>query len=164
MRCCSHHCVVSTAGKAVILSAGMIKCCLLPVLLPARDLAWPHAQHTESSKFIYLSVIQQHSIWNGVVLKKVIVGQLVKTLPAFYGTRRFIAVFTRARRGTLLSQMNPVHSLKSYLFKIGLNFMLPCAPIYPMWSLSFRLSNALLYNFRIGTHFLQYSSTSTSPI
>jgi hypothetical protein len=31
------------------------------------------------------------------LLEKLIVTQLVKKLPAFYGTRRFIAVFTKAR-------------------------------------------------------------------
>jgi hypothetical protein len=32
-----------------------------------------------------------------VLLEKLIASQLVKEFPAFYGTRRFITVFTKAR-------------------------------------------------------------------
>jgi hypothetical protein len=39
--------------------------------------------------------------WSKVLLDKLIVTQLVKEFLAFYGTRGFIAVFTRARLWTL---------------------------------------------------------------
>jgi hypothetical protein len=41
-----------------------------------------------------------------ILLKMIIVAQLAKKLPRFYGTGRFITVFSRARRW-ILSQMNP---------------------------------------------------------
>jgi hypothetical protein len=37
------------------------------------------------------------TLWNRVFLEKLIVDQLVKTFPAFYETRSFITVLTRAR-------------------------------------------------------------------
>ena len=37
--------------------------------------------------------------------------QLVKKFPAFYGTRRFITAFTKARHLSTQSQTNPVHAL-----------------------------------------------------
>jgi hypothetical protein len=39
--------------------------------------------------------------WNRVLLEKLIVTQLVKKFPAFYGTRRFITVFKRAHHWSL---------------------------------------------------------------
>jgi hypothetical protein len=36
--------------------------------------------------------------WRRVILEKLIGSQLVKKFPEFYGTRRFITTFTRARK------------------------------------------------------------------
>jgi hypothetical protein len=36
------------------------------------------------------------STWNRALLEKLLVVQLLKNFSTFYGTRRFIAVFTRA--------------------------------------------------------------------
>ena len=36
--------------------------------------------------------------WSRVILEKLIGSKLVKKFPAFYGTRRFITIFTRARK------------------------------------------------------------------
>jgi hypothetical protein len=47
-----------------------------------------------------------------VLLEKLTGLQLVKKLPTFYGTRRFITAFTSAR------QLNPVHTLTSPFLKI----------------------------------------------
>jgi hypothetical protein len=44
-------------------------------------------------------------------LGKLIVSQLVKKVPAFYGTQNFIAIFTGAPLDPILSQMNPFHIL-----------------------------------------------------
>jgi hypothetical protein len=39
--------------------------------------------------------------WRGRLVGKLTVAQLVKKYPAFYGTRRFITAFTRARHWSL---------------------------------------------------------------
>jgi len=46
-------------------------------------------------------------VWGRAVLEKLTVPQLVKKLPAFYGTRSFVTVFTGVLVA-ILSQMNPV--------------------------------------------------------
>jgi hypothetical protein len=47
-------------------------------------------------------------------------------LPAFYATRMFITVLTRALHWSLSkSQINPVHTIPSYLSKIEFNFVQP---------------------------------------
>jgi hypothetical protein len=57
--------------------------------------------------------------WSRGLLGKLTVSQLVKKFPAFYGTRRFITAFTRARHLSLLSQLNPVHALPpSHFLKV----------------------------------------------
>jgi hypothetical protein len=49
----------------------------------------------------YLYVLQIYlALWDRVLLKKLIVTQLAKKLPAFQGTRTFITVFTAARHWT----------------------------------------------------------------
>jgi hypothetical protein len=35
------------------------------------------------------------------------------------------------------SQINPVHNVKTHLFKLHFNIIIPSAPSYPMWSLQF---------------------------
>ena len=48
---------------------------------------------------------------DGAVLQKLAGPQLVKKLPASYGTRRFVTAFTRALHSVpTLSQINPVHA------------------------------------------------------
>jgi hypothetical protein len=54
------------------------------------------------------------------VLDKLIVAQLANEFTYFYGTRNLITVLTRARHWTILSQMNTILILTSYLFKIHL--------------------------------------------
>jgi hypothetical protein len=69
--------------------------------------------------------------------------QLLKNFPAFYGTRRFITVFTRALHWSLLSQIDPVHTTPSYLrsilillaFLVG-SFLLAFPPMSYMHSSS----------------------------
>jgi hypothetical protein len=49
------------------------------------------------------------------------VAQQIKKFPAFYGTQRFITVFTIPHHWkTILSQMIPFHILKPYFFEIHL--------------------------------------------
>jgi hypothetical protein len=43
-----------------------------------------------------------HSLsWSSVLLEKLPIVQILKNFPAFYGTRRFITVFTRALHWSL---------------------------------------------------------------
>ena len=45
--------------------------------------------------------------------------QPVKKFPVLYGTRRFITVFTTARHfGPIQSQINPIHAVLFYSFKV----------------------------------------------
>jgi len=59
--------------------------------------------------------------WNGVLPDKLIGLQLVKKFPTFYGTRRFITAFRRARHLSLTwTTLIPVHTLTSNFLKIHL--------------------------------------------
>ena len=69
--------------------------------------------------------------WSRDLLQKLIGSQLVKKVPAFYGTRRFINAFTRH-----LSHIDPVHALTSRFLRIHLNIILPSTPWSYKWSLS----------------------------
>jgi len=61
---------------------------------------------------------------------------------AFYGTRRFGAVFTKKTPlDPILSQVNPVHILTPQLSKLYFNTVFPSTPISPDLSLIFRFSN-----------------------
>jgi hypothetical protein len=51
-----------------------------------------------SIKGMYLLLLLLLTPWSGVLLEKLTVTQLIKKCPAFYGTRRLITVFTRARK------------------------------------------------------------------
>jgi hypothetical protein len=76
--------------------------------------------------------------WSRGLLEKLTVSQLIKKFPAFYGTRRFITAFTRARHLSLswassIQSMSPAH-----VFKIPFNISLPSTPRSPTWSPSLR--------------------------
>jgi hypothetical protein len=59
------------------------------------------------------------------LLEKLTVPQLVKKFPAFYGSRRFITAFTRARH-LPLSWASSIQSMPAFYFlKIHFNFTLP---------------------------------------
>jgi len=45
--------------------------------------------------------IQSLTTWSRVLLEKLMVTHLVKKFPVFYGTRRFITIFTRDRHWSL---------------------------------------------------------------
>jgi hypothetical protein len=57
------------------------------------------------------------------LLEKPPIVQPLKNFPAFYGTRRLITAFTRAPQWC--SQINPVHTIPSYLYKIHFNIVHP---------------------------------------
>jgi hypothetical protein len=69
--------------------------------------------------------------------------KLLKKFPAFYGTRRFITIFTRARHLSL-SWPRLIQSMPhppSNLSKIYFNIILPSMPGSYKWSLSLRFTH-----------------------
>ena len=79
--------------------------------------------------------------WSTVLLEKLTGVQLVKKFPAFYWTRRSITAVTTAHNLSILSQLDPLHTLTSHFLKIYLNIILPSTPGSPKWSLSLRFSH-----------------------
>jgi hypothetical protein len=63
-------------------------------------------------------ILLQSYQWRRVPLEELIVVRIVKNLPEFYGTQRFITTFTRARYWSLLSQMHPFHTLTWRILKL----------------------------------------------
>jgi hypothetical protein len=63
--------------------------------------------------------------WSRVLLEKMTVTQLAKKFPAFYATRKFITVFTRARRWSL-SWARCIQSTPSHPISIRSIPILPC--------------------------------------
>jgi hypothetical protein len=53
------------------------------------------------TSFLTYLLTYLHTPWRKVLLEKLTVSQLVKTFPAFYGSREFITVFTTARHLSL---------------------------------------------------------------
>jgi hypothetical protein len=58
--------------------------------------------------------------WSWALLEKPPIVLLLKHFPTFYGTRRFITVFTRA----ILNQIHPFYTIPSYLSKIHFTYVL----------------------------------------
>jgi len=88
--------------------------------------------------------------WSRLLLEKLTGLQLVKKFPEFYGTRRFITAFTRARHLSL-SRARSIQSMPpSHFLKIQLNIILPSTPGSSKWSLYLR--------------FLHQNPVCTSPL
>jgi hypothetical protein len=63
--------------------------------------------------------------YSWALLEKMPVAQLLKYFSTFYGTRRFITVFTRAlAQVPILSQINPVHTTLTYFSRIHFNIII----------------------------------------
>ena len=73
-----------------------------------------------------------------VLLEKLTGLQLVKKLPEFHGTRKFITALTSARHLSILGQPNPVHKPTSHHLEIHPNIIRPSTPRSPQWSPSLR--------------------------
>jgi hypothetical protein len=79
--------------------------------------------------------------WSWDLLEKPIVAQLLKNFPAFYGTRRFVTVFTRALHW-FISSARSIQSILSYLSKIHFNTVHRPTSWSSQWSLSLWLSHS----------------------
>jgi hypothetical protein len=80
---------------------------------------WPQARERNQSRYNTNNHSNWLTPWSWALLEKPPVAQLLKNFPTFYGTRRFITVFTRALHWSLswvrLIQSIPPHpvSLRS---------------------------------------------------
>jgi hypothetical protein len=80
--------------------------------------------------------------WSRVLPEKLKRRELLKKFPEFYGTRRFITAFTKARhlslsRARLIQSMPP----PSNLSQVHFNIILPPTPGSSKWSPSLRFSH-----------------------
>jgi hypothetical protein len=78
--------------------------------------------------------------WSWALLEKLSIVQQLKNFPAFYGTRRLIAVFTRALHWSL-SWARSMQSIPSHPSKIYFNIIHPPTSWSSQWSLSFWISH-----------------------
>jgi hypothetical protein len=69
--------------------------------------------------------------WSWALLEELSIVQLLKNFPAFYGNRSFITVVS------ILSQINSIHTIASYLSKIHFNNVHSHTSWSFQWSLSF---------------------------
>jgi hypothetical protein len=81
--------------------------------------------------FSFFPVIITHS-WRWDLLEKQPIVQVLKNFPTFYGTRRFITVFTRALHWSL----SWARSISFFLPKIHFNIVHPPTSWSSQWSLS----------------------------
>jgi hypothetical protein len=67
------------------------------------DMIGAHTTRNLSTKAFLLTYLLTYLLtpWCRIVIEKLIVTQLVKNILLSYGTRRFITMFTKARRWTL---------------------------------------------------------------
>ena len=92
-------------------------------------------------KFVYPWTIQCHILqeltpYNGVIFVKQIFLQLVKKLFILCGTQGY-HVYKCPPPVPLMSQINSIHALPWYYFKIHFNIIFPSVPRFPGWSSSF---------------------------
>ena len=102
-------------------------------------------------------VVAAFTPWSRVLLGKLIGSQLVKKVPAFYGTRRFITAFTSSRHLSL-SWARSIRSIPPPTCQISCPFS--AAYVVPQYQ---SRSEALVNNSWQDT-FLLWGLVSTSPI
>ena len=96
-------------------------------------------QHMHVYIYIYLMLLTYLltyllTPWCRVLLKKLTGFQLVKKVPAFHGTRRFITALTSVPSPiSILGPPNPVHIPTSHLLEIHPNIIHPSTPRSPQW-------------------------------
>jgi hypothetical protein len=98
--------------------------------------------------------------WSKVLPQKLVVTQLVKKLPIFYGSLNPIAVFTRAPR---VSQMNPVHMITTCSL-IHLNYILKHAVVRAYIKYSFRIMSSRQLIFCCKYTFTRFSPEYFAPV
>jgi hypothetical protein len=78
------------------------------------------ARNNEGHNFLEKSEVHTMIVtpWSRIFIEKLMVAQLVKRFSVFYKTRNFSTVVVRALHWTILSQLNPLHTFTTYLFKI----------------------------------------------
>lgn len=118
--------VTSPCFSCVKLSRGYCEAVQCPVNTVDR-----HSGNLES---IYASYIQfatsstLENLWSRDVFENLIILQLVKKYPTFYGTRSIISVHTSPTLVPILNQINQVHVLWSCICKIYFKIILPSLP------------------------------------
>jgi hypothetical protein len=97
-----------------------------------QDCYWSQTMLTNTSLYV------THS-WSWTLLEKLPIVHLLKSFPAFYGTRRFITVPKRALHWSL-SWARSIKSMPSYLSKIHFNIVHRSTSWSSQWSVTFWLS------------------------
>jgi hypothetical protein len=82
------------------------------------------------------------------LLENVIIAQLIKKFSGFYGTRRFISAFTESRHWSVLSQMNPIHSVQPCVLSIHFKIFFVSLGLH-----SDMVSSRQLFQPNVCTHF-----------
>jgi hypothetical protein len=70
------------------------------------------------------------TLWNRVVLEKLIVSQLVNTFPIFYGAESFICCLQELTNGLYLEPDESSPNFLSYFLNISFNIILPSMPSF----------------------------------
>ena len=117
---------------------------------------------------IQVHVLPKHPLtylltpWCRILLEKLTGLQLVKKLPAFHGTRKFITALTSVLHLSL-SWANPIQSIHtSHFLEIHPNIIRPSTPRSPQWSPSFRFPHQDLVHPPLLTHTRYMPSPSHS--
>jgi hypothetical protein len=92
----------------------------------------------DNAEYIYIYTLIH--LWSWALLEKLPILQLLKNFPAFYETRKFITVFTRALQRSL-SWARPIQSILSHLSNINFSIVQTSTSWSSQWSPSFRLSH-----------------------
>jgi len=80
--------------------------------------------------------------WSNVLIEKLTITQLVKKFLAFWGTRRFVTVFTISRHRSL-SWARYIHSTLSHRTSLRYILIFPSMPRSSEWFLPFRICNQI---------------------
>jgi len=100
--------------------------------------------------------------WSRVVLEKLVVTQVVRKFPAFFGTEGFLP-FSWDPLDPILNHMHPVHTFPLYFPKIHSDVILPSTSRFTEWSALFMLSNQnVVYTYRL-SHACYVPHPSHSP-
>jgi hypothetical protein len=95
---------------------------------------------TEFSLVCYCYCYSNNNTGNRFLLQRLVGFQVVKKFPAFCIIRRFITVCTKSLQiFRYLSQINSIHAISSYFFKIRFIIALSSTPVSSRRPLSFTL-------------------------